>query len=81
MLVVAYAIVAFTILSLSAISTNGLVKGGGAYYMIRYTCMCACVRTGINLVGVYCSLAAVNERAKVWCMQSSCEAVERPLRG
>eukprot|EP00038_Savillea_parva_P026060 m.51091 g.51091 ORF g.51091 m.51091 type:complete len:907 (-) comp7284_c1_seq1:166-2886(-) len=34
MLVVAYAVVFLTVLSISAISTNGVVKGGGAYYMI-----------------------------------------------
>eukprot|EP01147_Barroeca_monosierra_P000353 gene353-7852_t len=34
MLTVAYFVVALTILSISAISTNGLIKGGGAYYMI-----------------------------------------------
>ena len=35
MLTVAYFVVALTILSISAISTNGIIKGGGAYYMIR----------------------------------------------
>lgn len=34
MLTVAYFVVALTILSISAISTNGIIKGGGAYYMI-----------------------------------------------
>eukprot|EP00055_Hartaetosiga_balthica_P000452 m.136605 g.136605 ORF g.136605 m.136605 type:complete len:867 (-) comp10776_c0_seq1:175-2775(-) len=34
MLFLAYAVVGLTILSISAISTNGIVKGGGAYYMI-----------------------------------------------
>jgi hypothetical protein len=34
MLVIAYAVVFLTVLSISAISTNGVVKGGGAYYMI-----------------------------------------------
>eukprot|EP00043_Microstomoeca_roanoka_P001318 m.32135 g.32135 ORF g.32135 m.32135 type:complete len:920 (-) comp10752_c0_seq2:370-3129(-) len=34
MLGVAYFVVALTILSISAISTNGIIKGGGAYYMI-----------------------------------------------
>eukprot|EP00040_Diaphanoeca_grandis_P043659 m.9902 g.9902 ORF g.9902 m.9902 type:complete len:973 (+) comp8006_c0_seq1:86-3004(+) len=33
-LFVGYAIVTITTLSISAISTNGVVKGGGAYYMI-----------------------------------------------
>lgn len=40
MLTVAYFVVALTILSISAISTNGLIKGGGAYYMIRYKAVC-----------------------------------------
>lgn len=35
MLTIAYFVVTLTILSISAISTNGLVRGGGAYYMIR----------------------------------------------
>jgi len=34
MLVVSYTVVFLTILSISGIATNGLVRGGGAYYMI-----------------------------------------------
>eukprot|EP00039_Didymoeca_costata_P007553 m.101172 g.101172 ORF g.101172 m.101172 type:complete len:928 (+) comp13734_c0_seq7:143-2926(+) len=34
LVLVSYIVVTLTTLSLSAISTNGLVKGGGAYYMI-----------------------------------------------
>eukprot|EP00041_Stephanoeca_diplocostata_P016824 m.333051 g.333051 ORF g.333051 m.333051 type:complete len:884 (+) comp20501_c0_seq2:148-2799(+) len=37
LLVIAYFVVTLTILSISAISTNGVIRGGGAYYMISRT--------------------------------------------
>lgn len=37
MFVVAYFVVGITVLSISAIATNGAVKEGGAYYMISRT--------------------------------------------
>lgn len=37
LLIIAYMVVSLTILSISAISTNGVIRGGGAYYMISRT--------------------------------------------